>query len=117
MEDTNDVSFEEIGNWFGSAVRRIVEGETRFSKIGKISGMTSGADVKAEDLRQLFLAMTEEVRIIVVKLADRLHNMRTLGSMKPEKQKKIAAETLQVGSTLLYMDTECNYYNHIQLKS
>lgn len=59
--------------------------------------MTPGADVKAEDLRQLFLAMTEEVRIIVVKLADRLHNMRTLGSMKPEKQKKIAAETLQVG--------------------
>ena len=96
VEDTNDVSFEEIGNWFGSAVRRIVEGETRFSKIGKISGMTPGADVKAEDLRQLFLAMTEEVRIIVVKLADRLHNMRTLGSMKPEKQKKIAAETLQV---------------------
>ena len=74
-----------------------MEGETRFSKIGKISGMTPGADVKAEDLRQLFLAMTEEVRIIVVKLADRLHNMRTLGSMKPEKQKKIAAETLQVG--------------------
>ena len=96
VEDTDDVSFEEIGQWFGPAVRRIVEGETRFSKIGKISGMTSVADVKAEDLRQLFLAMTEEVRIIVVKLADRLHNMRTLGSMKPEKQKKIAAETLQV---------------------
>lgn len=107
MEDTNDVSFEEIGNWFGSAVRRIVEGETRFSKIGKISGMTPGADVKAEDLRQLFLAMTEEVRIIVVKLADRLHNMRTLGSMKPEKQKKIAAETLQVTVQLplVYMQT------------
>ena len=101
VEDTNDVSFEEIGNWFGSAVRRIVEGETRFSKIGKISGMTPGADVKAEDLRQLFLAMTEEVRIIVVKLADRLHNMRTLGSMKPEKQKKIAAETLQVRQAVL----------------
>lgn len=96
VEDTDDVSFEEIGQWFGPAVRRIVEGETRFSKIGKISGMTAVADVKAEDLRQLFLAMTEEVRIIVVKLADRLHNMRTLGSMKPEKQKKIAAETLQV---------------------
>ena len=96
VEDTDDVSFEEIGQWFGPAVRRIVEGETRFSKIGKISGMTAVADVKAEDLRQLFLAMTEEVRIIVVKLADRLHNMRTLGSMKPEKQNKIAAETLQV---------------------
>lgn len=108
VEDTNDVSFEEIGNWFGSAVRRIVEGETRFSKIGKISGMTPGADVKAEDLRQLFLAMTEEVRIIVVKLADRLHNMRTLGSMKPEKQKKIAAETLQVGfADSLHQTSRC----------
>ena len=107
VEDTNDVSFEEIGNWFGSAVRRIVEGETRFSKIGKISGMTPGADVKAEDLRQLFLAMTEEVRIIVVKLADRLHNMRTLGSMKPEKQKKIAAETLQVRCRVLGMVFFC----------
>lgn len=106
VEDTNDVSFEEIGNWFGSAVRRIVEGETRFSKIGKISGMTPGADVKAEDLRQLFLAMTEEVRIIVVKLADRLHNMRTLGSMKPEKQKKIAAETLQVTAQLQLLDMQ-----------
>ena len=99
VEDTKDVSFEEIGQWFGPAVRRIVEGETRFSKIGNISGMTSVADVKAEDLRQLFLAMSEEVRIIVVKLADRLHNMRTLGSMKPDKQKKIAAETLQVSRT------------------
>ena len=55
------------------------------------------ADLKAVDLQQLFLAMTEEVRIIVVKLADRLHNMRTLGSMRPEKQQKIANETLQVG--------------------
>ena len=110
VEDTNDVSFEEIGLWFGSAVRRIVEGETRFSKIGKISGMTPGADVKAEDLRQLFLAMTEEVRIIVVKLADRLHNMRTLGSMKPEKQKKIAAETLQVELLLT-----CNLFNSFSI--
>ena len=59
------------------------------------------ADLKAVDLQQLFLAMTEEVRIIVVKLADRLHNMRTLGSMLPEKQQKIANETLQVGMYLV----------------
>lgn len=51
---------------------------------------------QALDLQQLFLAMTEEVRIIVVKLADRLHNMRTLGSMLPHKQQKIADETLAV---------------------
>ena len=81
---------------FGPAVRQIVEGETRFSKITQVSE-AGAADVKALDLQQLFLAMTKELRIVVVKLADRLHNMRTLGSMLPDKQRKIASETLQVG--------------------
>ena len=81
---------------FGKAVRQIVEGETRFSKIGAIGEGASRAELAALDLRQLFLAMTEEVRIIIVKLADRLHNMRTLGSMPAHKQKKIADETLLV---------------------
>ena len=81
---------------FGKAVRQIVEGETRFSKIGAISESASRAELAALDLKQLFLAMTEEVRIIVVKLADRLHNMRTLGSMPAHKQQKIAKETLLV---------------------
>ena len=72
-----------------------MEGETRFSKITQVSE-TRTADVKALDLQQLFLAMTKELRIVVVKLADRLHNMRTLGSMSAEKQLKIASETLQV---------------------
>lgn len=75
-----------------------MEGETRFSKIGAISESASRAELAALDLKQLFLAMTEEVRIIVVKLADRLHNMRTLGSMPAHKQKKIAKETLLVSS-------------------
>lgn len=77
-------------------MRQIVEGETRFSKIGAISESASRAELAALDLKQLFLAMTEEVRIIVVKLADRLHNMRTLGSMPAHKQQKIAKETLLV---------------------
>ncbi len=85
---------------FGKAVRQIVEGETRFSKIGAIGEGASRAELAALDLRQLFLAMTEEVRIIIVKLADRLHNMRTLGSMPAHKQKKIADETLLVRSSL-----------------
>ncbi|KAK9835971.1 hypothetical protein WJX81_002744 [Elliptochloris bilobata] len=108
VEDTQAVSFEEIEMWFGTAVRRIVEGETKFSKIVAISGGTSRAEAAALDLQQLFLAMTEElclavreeVRIIVVKLADRLHNMRTLESMPPHKQKKIADETLLVFAPL-----------------
>jgi hypothetical protein len=82
--------------YFGKAVRQIVEGETRFSKIGAIGENASRAELAALDLKQLFLAMTEEVRIIVVKLADRLHNMRTLDSMPAHKQKKIADETLLV---------------------
>lgn len=57
-------------------------------------------DVKADDLRQMFLAMTEEVRVIIVKLADRLHNMRTLSHMPPHKQSSIATETLQVFAPL-----------------
>ncbi|KAK9867783.1 hypothetical protein WJX84_012328 [Apatococcus fuscideae] len=103
VEDTTAISFQEIEQRYGPGVRRIVEGETKFSKIGNIEGGRSKADLKALDLQQLFLAMTEEVRIIVVKLADRLHNMRTLGSMAPEKQQKIAAETLQVFAPLARM--------------
>ncbi|BDA49388.1 probable GTP diphosphokinase RSH1, chloroplastic [Coccomyxa sp. Obi] len=100
VEDTENVKFEEIEFYFGKAVRQIVEGETRFSKIGAIGENASRAELAALDLKQLFLAMTEEVRIIIVKLADRLHNMRTLDSMPPHKQKKIADETLLVFAPL-----------------
>ncbi len=86
-----------------------MEGETRFSKIGAISESASRAELAALDLKQLFLAMTEEVRIIVVKLADRLHNMRTLGSMPAHKQKKIAKETLLVRPpTRIRLCTSCS---------
>jgi (p)ppGpp synthase/HD superfamily hydrolase len=94
VEDTEEISFDSIEALFGGGVRRIVEGETKLSKIAKHSNERD--DDKAKDLQGLFLAMTEDVRIIMVKLADRLHNMRTLYGMKPEKQVKIAQETLQV---------------------
>ncbi|CAI5465679.1 unnamed protein product, partial [Closterium sp. Yama58-4] len=99
VEDTDVVSFEQIEASYGPAVRRIVEGETKVSKLGKVKD-GSKADVKADDLRQMFLAMTEEVRVIIVKLADRLHNMRTLTHMPPHKQKYIALETLSVFAPL-----------------
>ncbi|CAI5507416.1 unnamed protein product [Closterium sp. Naga37s-1] len=99
VEDTDVVSFELIEASYGPAVRRIVEGETKVSKLGKVKD-GSKADVKADDLRQMFLAMTEEVRVIIVKLADRLHNMRTLTHMPPHKQKYIAMETLSVFAPL-----------------
>jgi hypothetical protein len=89
VEDTDVVTFERIEEEFGATVRHIVEGETKVSKLGKLKYKNqndSVQDVKAEDLRQMFLAMTEEVRVIIVKLADRLHNMRTLSHMPPHKQ-------------------------------
>ncbi|KAJ1412596.1 TGS-like [Sesbania bispinosa] len=103
VEDTNVVTFERIEEEFGATVRHIVEGETKVSKLGKLKYKNendSVQDVKAEDLRQMFLAMTEEVRVIIVKLADRLHNMRTLSHMPPHKQTSIAMETLQVFAPL-----------------
>ncbi|KAL0371478.1 UNVERIFIED_CONTAM: putative GTP diphosphokinase RSH1, chloroplastic [Sesamum angustifolium] len=103
VEDTNVVTFERIEENFGTTVRRIVEGETKVSKLGKLKTKDenhSVQDVKADDLRQMFLAMTEEVRVIIVKLADRLHNMRTLSHMPPHKQSSIATETLQVFAPL-----------------
>ncbi|PIN08766.1 GTP diphosphokinase [Handroanthus impetiginosus] len=102
VEDTS-VTFERIEEDFGPTVRHIVEGETKVSKLGKLKSKDenlSGQDVKADDLRQMFLAMTEEVRVIIVKLADRLHNMRTLSHMPPHKQASIAMETLQVFAPL-----------------
>jgi GTP pyrophosphokinase len=128
VEDCGDaVELDEIGFAFGAAVRRIVEGETKFSKLpthhperaaavpassgvvgnGSVSKteneqqqVETAAQAKAQDLQFLFLAMTEEVRIIVVKLADRLHNMRTMGAMPPAKQRRIAQETLTVFAPL-----------------
>ncbi|XP_010938372.1 putative GTP diphosphokinase RSH1, chloroplastic isoform X1 [Elaeis guineensis] len=103
VEDTNIVTFERIEKEFGATVRRIVEGETKVSKLGKLqckNTNSSARDVKADDLRQMFLAMTEEVRVIIVKLADRLHNMRTLSHMPQHKQSSIALETLQVFAPL-----------------
>ncbi|KAK8501827.1 hypothetical protein V6N13_046141 [Hibiscus sabdariffa] len=103
VEDTNVVTFQRIEEEFGITVRRIVEGETKVSKLGKLKYKNendSVQDVKADDLRQMFLAMTEEVRVIIVKLADRLHNMRTLSHMPPHKQSSIAMETLQVFAPL-----------------
>ncbi|KAL7172092.1 hypothetical protein ACSBR2_031730 [Camellia fascicularis] len=103
VEDTDVVTFERIEKEFGPAVRHIVEGETKVSKLGKLKCKNenhSVEDVKADDLRRMFLAMTEEVRVIIVKLADRLHNMRTLSHMPAHKQSSIAMETLQVFAPL-----------------
>ena len=86
VEDTDAITLDDIGEHFGKGCQRIVEGETKFSKLSDLEPGTSKEELKAMDLQQLFLAMTEDARIIVVKLADRLHNMRTMSSMPPHKQ-------------------------------
>lgn len=91
IEDT-DVSKEEIAKQFGQEVALLVDG---VSKIEKIEGM-SRQERQAESFRKLLLAMTDDLRVILVKLADRLHNMRTLGAMAADKKRRIAAETLEI---------------------
>ena len=100
VEDT-DLTFTQVESLFGSTVRAIVEGETKVSKLPKLA-FAEFADEQAENLRQMFVAMTDDYRIIIVKLADRLHNMRTLMHMKPEKQIKISRETLDIFAPLAH---------------
>ena len=91
VEDTG-VPIEEIRKNFGDEVARCVDGVT---KLGKLD-FYSAEDRQAESFRKMLLAMVEDIRVIIVKLADRLHNMRTLGFLSPERQQRIAKETLEI---------------------
>ena len=92
VEDTQ-ISEEEIRRDFGDDVALLVDGVT---KLGRLSYSSDKLDVQAENLRKMFLAMAKDIRVIIIKLADRLHNLRTLQFMKPEKQKEKARETMDI---------------------
>jgi GTP diphosphokinase / guanosine-3',5'-bis(diphosphate) 3'-diphosphatase len=91
VEDTS-VTIADIQKNFGEEVARCVDGATKLSKIN----FFSAEDRQAESYRKMLLAMVNDIRVIIVKLADRLHNMRTLASLSPERRERIARETLEI---------------------
>src|ERR1700680_817755 len=91
VEDTS-VTIVDIRKEFGEQVAHIVEGVTKISKID----FATREEAQAENLRQMMLAMVDDIRVVLIKLADRLHNMRTLEHLQPDRQRKIAEETLEI---------------------
>lgn len=96
VEDT-DVTFQDIEREFGSEIARIVDGLTKISNVIDVK-----ASAQAENFRKILLTLTDDPRVILIKLADRLNNMRTLDSMKREKQLKIASETVYIFAPLAH---------------
>ena len=92
VEDTW-MTYEEVEKEFGSEVALLVDGVT---KLGQLNYSKDKVELQAENLRKMFLAMAKDIRVILIKLADRLHNMRTLQYMKPEKQLEKARETMDI---------------------
>ncbi len=97
IEDT-DYTKDDIENLFGGEIAELVWGVTKISKISDIDA----ENAKAETLKKMIVAMTNDVRVILIKLADRLHNIRTLDALKPEKQKRVSMETLDIYAPIAY---------------
>ena len=100
MEDCG-VTRSQLVNEFGVDVAKLVDGASKLSalQLPRVTG-TVDREVQAENLRKMFVAMADDVRVVIVKLADRLHNMRTLDAMRPEKQVQISRETMEIYAPL-----------------
>ncbi len=98
VEDT-EIPLEQISRQFGSDVALLVNGVT---KLGQISYQTSREERQAENVRKMLLAMAQDVRVIIIKLADRLHNMRTIEVMPEQKRRDKALETMEVYAPLAH---------------
>ena len=88
VEDT-DITLDDVRSEFGNEIAKIVDGLTKISTV-----MDTNSSQQAENFKKILLTLTDDPRVILIKLADRLHNMRTLDSMKQEKQLKISSETI-----------------------
>ena len=91
VEDTS-ATVEQLGDLFGKEIAFLVDGVT---KLGKLPYSTR-EEQQAENFRKMLLAMARDVRVILIKLADRLHNMRTLGAVSPAKRRRVARETMEI---------------------
>ncbi|AUC83232.1 bifunctional (p)ppGpp synthetase/guanosine-3',5'-bis(diphosphate) 3'-pyrophosphohydrolase [Lacinutrix sp. Bg11-31] len=100
VEDSDDYTVKDIEELFGKTVARIVDGLTKISSLSKEKDMD--VSLQAENFRKMLLTLNDDVRVIIIKIADRLHNMQTMDSMRPDKQEKIASETLYIYAPLAH---------------
>lgn len=100
VEDSEDYTVKDIEQLFGETVAKIVDGLTKISSLSKEKDMD--VSLQAENFRKMLLTLNDDVRVIIIKIADRLHNMQTMDSMRPDKQEKIASETLYIYAPLAH---------------
>lgn len=98
VEDNPNYTIDDIQQMFGEAVAKIVDGLTKISSLNKDMNVS----MQAENFRKMLLTLNDDVRVIIIKIADRLHNMQTMESMRPDKQVKIASETLYIYAPLAH---------------
>ncbi|WP_298533402.1 RelA/SpoT family protein [uncultured Algibacter sp.] len=100
VEDSPNYKIEDIEKEFGKTIATIVDGLTKISSLSKEKDMD--ASLQAENFRKMLLTLNDDVRVIIIKIADRLHNMQTMDAMRPDKQDKIASETLYIYAPLAH---------------
>ncbi|WP_298346643.1 RelA/SpoT family protein [uncultured Algibacter sp.] len=100
VEDSPDYEIKDIEKKFGKTIATIVDGLTKISSLSKEKDMD--VSLQAENFRKMLLTLNDDIRVIIIKIADRLHNMQTMDSMRPDKQIKIASETLYIYAPLAH---------------